>query len=214
MLAASKNVLFPGHNYRYWWPNTCWHSGDNQCVGSSVPVVSRWLWPGNRTYLEEASMGVTMWIVTLLLNDITSNCDNNSTAQKDTIFTDTSSSKDYKFYMLMNILRKRFSFNFSFRFLQDMLDIWRWRNANKITFKIVYIQDCFIRIGCYLSESNFTYRKSLVRIGSHSSESNITYKKFALNFDERGQEAILIKQYCKYCKYWQVNCGNMCLSCK
>ena len=29
----------------------------------SVPVVSRWLWPGNRTFLEVASMVVTWWIV-------------------------------------------------------------------------------------------------------------------------------------------------------
>ena len=41
---------------------THWRSGDNQC-GSSVPVVSRWLWPGNRTFLEVASMVVTWGIV-------------------------------------------------------------------------------------------------------------------------------------------------------
>ena len=35
---------------------TRWCSGDNQSVGSSVPVVSRWLWPGNRIFLEVASM--------------------------------------------------------------------------------------------------------------------------------------------------------------
>ena len=38
----------------------------NQCVRSSVPVVSRWLIPGNRTFLEVASMGVTWWIVAFL----------------------------------------------------------------------------------------------------------------------------------------------------
>ena len=38
-------------------------SGDNQNVGSLVPVVSRWLWPGHRTFLEVANMVVTWWIV-------------------------------------------------------------------------------------------------------------------------------------------------------
>ena len=32
--------------------------------GSSVPVVSRWLEPENRTFLELVSMVVTWWIVT------------------------------------------------------------------------------------------------------------------------------------------------------
>ena len=40
-----------------------WHSGDNQSVGSSAPVVSRWLWPGSRSFLEMNSMVVTYWIV-------------------------------------------------------------------------------------------------------------------------------------------------------
>ena len=31
--------------------------------GSSVLMVSRWLWPGNLTFLEVASMVVTWWIV-------------------------------------------------------------------------------------------------------------------------------------------------------
>ena len=39
-----------------------WHSGDNQSVGSPVPVVRRWLWPGNRTFLEVASMIVTCMV--------------------------------------------------------------------------------------------------------------------------------------------------------
>ena len=38
-----------------------WHSGNNQNVGLSVPVVSRWLWPENRAFLEVASMVVTWW---------------------------------------------------------------------------------------------------------------------------------------------------------
>ena len=45
---------------------TCWRSGNNQCVGSSALVVSRWLWPGNRTFLEVASMVVTRWILACL----------------------------------------------------------------------------------------------------------------------------------------------------
>ena len=44
-------------------------SGDNQIVGSSAPVASRWLWPGNRTFLEVSSMVVTWWIVTFLSSD-------------------------------------------------------------------------------------------------------------------------------------------------
>ena len=48
----------------YWDQVSCWRSGDNQSVGSSALVVSRWLWPGNRTFLEVASMVVTWWIVT------------------------------------------------------------------------------------------------------------------------------------------------------
>ena len=42
-----------------------WRSDDNQGVRSSVPVISRWLWPGNETFLEEASM-VTWWVVASL----------------------------------------------------------------------------------------------------------------------------------------------------
>ena len=49
MLATSNNVLFTGHN----------------CVieanGHQVPVVSRWLWFGNRTFLEVASMVHGAW---------------------------------------------------------------------------------------------------------------------------------------------------------
>ena len=78
MLATSKNVLFPCHNHQYWWPNTLviaqapanegWEycSGDNQSVSSSALVVSSWLWPGNKTFLEAASMVVTLWIVAFL----------------------------------------------------------------------------------------------------------------------------------------------------
>ena len=37
--------------------------GDNKSVGLSTSVVSRWLWPGNRTFSEVASMMVARWIV-------------------------------------------------------------------------------------------------------------------------------------------------------
>ena len=52
---------------------SCWCSSDNQSVGSSALVVSRWLWPGNITFLEVASMVVIyfrnrsrgrVWVVT------------------------------------------------------------------------------------------------------------------------------------------------------
>ena len=39
-----------------------WHSGDNQSVGSSVPVVRRWLWPINRTFLEWLAGGYDLEI--------------------------------------------------------------------------------------------------------------------------------------------------------
>ena len=50
--AISKNVLFPGHNHLLTTstvdPSLAGAQViDNQSVGSSVPVVSRWLWPGN-----------------------------------------------------------------------------------------------------------------------------------------------------------------------
>ena len=63
MLATSKNVLFPGHNYLL-TTGTHWRPGNIQSEGSSVSVVSRRLWPGTRTYFEVASMVVTWWIVT------------------------------------------------------------------------------------------------------------------------------------------------------
>ena len=68
----SKNILFPDHNHlltTYWWPFTRWHSGDNQSGGLSVLVVSRWLWPENRT-LEVANMVVTWWIVAFFLHTL------------------------------------------------------------------------------------------------------------------------------------------------
>ena len=37
--------------------------GDNESEGPSAPVISRWLWPENKTFLEVASMVVTWWIV-------------------------------------------------------------------------------------------------------------------------------------------------------
>ena len=65
MLATSKNALFPRHNHLLTTNTddslvmTRWRSGDYQSVGSSVPVVGRWLRLGNRTFLEVASIVVT-----------------------------------------------------------------------------------------------------------------------------------------------------------
>ena len=66
MFATSKNVLFPGHNHL---PTT---GPDDSTLNiaqvpawitislrSWRPVVSRWLWLGNRKFLEVASMVVT-----------------------------------------------------------------------------------------------------------------------------------------------------------
>ena len=56
MLATTKHVLFPGHkppaNHRHWWHDTLiiTLAGDNKSVRSLIPVVSRWLWPGNGTF--------------------------------------------------------------------------------------------------------------------------------------------------------------------
>ena len=65
MLATSKNVLFPGHNHRYWWPDTTGRVPARGIIKVKVHqhwCISRWLWPGNRTFLEVATMVVTWWI--------------------------------------------------------------------------------------------------------------------------------------------------------
>ena len=59
-LATSKNVLSPGHNHML---TTCAAS-----EGSSAPVLSRWLRPGNRICLKVDNMVVTWWIVAFLLS--------------------------------------------------------------------------------------------------------------------------------------------------
>ena len=69
MLATSKNILFTGHTHLLTTDTsdpTLWLSPlpvlcDNQSVGSSVglPVVSRWLWPGNGMFLEVA---IAWWL--------------------------------------------------------------------------------------------------------------------------------------------------------
>ena len=78
MLATSENVLFPGSNHRVLITlhsncHSCWRSGDNQS-GSSTRVISRWLGPGNRTFLEVASMVVTWWIVAFLCSVFSNGC--------------------------------------------------------------------------------------------------------------------------------------------
>ena len=68
MLSTSKNVLFPGniHLLSTGADDFKYRPCKNQSVGSSAPVVSRWLWPGNRTLLEVASMVVSWWLVAFL----------------------------------------------------------------------------------------------------------------------------------------------------
>ena len=46
-----------------------WHTGNNQSVRSSVPVVHRWLGPENMTFLEVASMVAAWWIMAFLCSD-------------------------------------------------------------------------------------------------------------------------------------------------
>ena len=57
MLATSKNVLFPDHNHLL-------------TTGTDDPtdyrLSTRWLLPGNRTFLDGAGMVVTWWIVAFL----------------------------------------------------------------------------------------------------------------------------------------------------
>ena len=45
-------------------------SDDNKSIGSSVPVVSRWLWREKHTFLEVAIMVVTWWIMAFLHSDV------------------------------------------------------------------------------------------------------------------------------------------------
>ena len=76
MLATSKHVVFPGHNHLLTARTddlTLWFNYfDNKSVGSSVPVVSRWIWSGNRTFLKVASIVVTWWIQWLFWTVLTS----------------------------------------------------------------------------------------------------------------------------------------------
>ena len=68
MLATSKNALFPGYNHLLTTSTddpTLWLLPEHQ-QGSSVPVVSRWLWPGNMTFLEVARMVIIWWILAFL----------------------------------------------------------------------------------------------------------------------------------------------------
>ena len=59
MLATSKNVLCPGHNHLLTTGTdepTLYCPSASEGEESSIPVVSRWLWNDNRTFLEVASM--------------------------------------------------------------------------------------------------------------------------------------------------------------
>ena len=67
VIATCKPLVLMNLHFNY---HTCWCSCDTQNVGSSVPVVSRWLWPGKRTLLKLDSMVGTWWIVALLQSGI------------------------------------------------------------------------------------------------------------------------------------------------
>ena len=60
-------VITPA-NHRYWWPFTLIiiFAGAQAIIKlqsvRSLPVVSRWLWPWNRTFLEVASI-VVIWCI-------------------------------------------------------------------------------------------------------------------------------------------------------
>ena len=75
MLATSENVLFLGHNHllttgtddqTFWSLPFDYHRVIDNSVGQAILVVSRWLWPGNKKFLEMACMVVTWWIVAFL----------------------------------------------------------------------------------------------------------------------------------------------------
>ena len=57
-------------NNQCWLPHTLIITRALASEASLVPVVSRWLWPGNRTFLEVASMVVTCWLVAFLQSAI------------------------------------------------------------------------------------------------------------------------------------------------
>ena len=64
------NVLFTGHNHLL-------TTGTEDSALYLLPEChrgARWLWPGNRTCLEEASMVVTWWIVAFLHIDYQNIC--------------------------------------------------------------------------------------------------------------------------------------------
>ena len=72
MLATSKYVLFPGHyhcaNHWYWWPDITLTGTQviTKVSGLQFGWLAWWLWPGNRTFWEVASIMVTWWIMTFL----------------------------------------------------------------------------------------------------------------------------------------------------
>ena len=74
MLATSKNVVFPGNNY------LLTTGTDDPSLAGAWAIIKMscyqypwlaggWLWPGNRTFLEVASMVVTWWIVAFMRSD-------------------------------------------------------------------------------------------------------------------------------------------------
>ena len=74
MLTTSKSVLFPGHNHLLSTGTddpTLIIARAPASEGSSVLVISRWLWPENSSFSEVVSMVVTWWIVAFLCRTIT-----------------------------------------------------------------------------------------------------------------------------------------------
>ena len=74
MLTTSKTVLFPGHNHLL----TTGTDDPNTLIIAWVPTrviikcqghQHRWLWHGNRTFLEVASVVITWWIVGFLRSE-------------------------------------------------------------------------------------------------------------------------------------------------
>ena len=68
MLSTSKNVIFPDHNHLLTTSTDNFTLIITLSVGSSVLVVSKWLWLWNRTFLEVASLVLTWRIMALLLS--------------------------------------------------------------------------------------------------------------------------------------------------
>ena len=65
MLGISENVLFPGHNHLLTIGTGTPHF-DNRVIIKVSCHQYWWLRPGNRTFLDVASMVVALWLVACL----------------------------------------------------------------------------------------------------------------------------------------------------